>query len=57
MRACLLTATLAVLLPVLLFFGVCASYFRYLLSGSETRKASLETSLADLKNAQHRLDT
>ena len=32
----MLTAILAVVLPILLFAGVCASYLFYLLSGSET---------------------
>ena len=35
----MLTAILAILLPVLLFLGVCASYIFYLLTGSETRES------------------
>ena len=33
----MLNAILAVVLPILLFLGVCASYLFYLLTGSETR--------------------
>jgi hypothetical protein len=36
-----LTAILAVVLPILLFLGVCASYVFYLISGSETRMDSV----------------
>jgi hypothetical protein len=35
-----LSTILAVVLPILLFLGVCVSYVFYLISGSETRTDS-----------------
>jgi hypothetical protein len=37
----LITAILAVVLPMLFVLGICASYLHYLLSGSETARHSL----------------
>jgi hypothetical protein len=52
-----LTAILAVVLPILLFLGICASYVIYLISGSETRVDSGGGFGGRLEKGLYRRDT